>query len=115
MLTIYGIKNCDTVKKARKWLEAEGIEHVFHDFRADGLERGVLEAWLKQVDRDVLINRRGTTWRKLDDAQKEISTDAEAVALLLEHEAIIKRPVFDKDGTIFVGFGDGQRNAILAP
>ncbi|MFN3233115.1 MAG: ArsC family reductase [Alphaproteobacteria bacterium] len=115
MITIYGIKNCDTVRKARKWLEAEGIEHHFHDFRADGLDRATLEGWLKQVERDVLINRRGTTWRKLDDAQKEISSDEDAIRLLLEHVAIIKRPVFDTGGQILVGFRDEQKAALSAP
>ena len=115
MITIYGIKNCDTVKKARKWLEAEGIEHVFHDFRADGLEKEMLAEWVGELGRDVLINRRGTTWRKLGDAEKDIQSDAEAVALLLEHEAIIKRPVFDLGDRRLVGFGDEQRAALKSP
>ncbi len=115
MIKIYGIKNCDTVKKARKWLEAEGIDHQYHDFRTDGLDAETLKAWLEQIDRDVLINRRGTTWRKLDEADKQVESDQDAVALLLAHEAIIKRPVFDKAGQILVGFGEDQKEALSAP
>ena len=101
MITIYGIKNCDTVKKALKYFQAQGIDHTFHDFRKDGLERGLLEGWIGEVGSDILLNKRGTTWRKLPEEQKESLTEDIVVDLLLEHPAMIKRPVFD--------FGDHRR------
>ncbi len=106
MITVYGIPNCDTVKKARKWLEAEGIDFTFHDFRKDGLEERLAADWIALLGADVVINKRGTTWRKLSDEQKNITSDAEAVALILDSPAMIKRPVFDKDGDLHVGFKD---------
>jgi len=114
MITIYGIKNCDTMKKARTWLEAEGIAHRFHDFRADGLDRKTVAGWLKSVDRDVLINRRCTTWRKLPDDKKAVDSDVDAIALMLENPALIKRPVFDLGGRFLVGFTDDVRAALKA-
>ena len=112
MLTVYGIKNCDTVKKARKWLDAEGIDHAYHDFRSDGLDRGILAGWVAELGRDTLINRRGTTWRKLSEAEQDIQSDADAVALLLDHVAIIKRPVFDLGDRRIAGFKDDQKAAL---
>ena len=100
MITVYGIPNCDTVKKARKWLEAEGMDFTFHDFRKDGLEESLAADWVARLGADVVINKRGTTWRKLSDEQKNITSDAQAVALILESPAMIKRPVFDKDGDL---------------
>ena len=114
MLTIYGIKNCDTVKKARKWLEVEGIDHTFHDFRTDGLDKDMLAGWVAELGRDTLINRRGTTWRKLSEAEQDIQSDDDAVALLLDHVAIIKRPVFDLGDARLVGFKDEQKEALKA-
>ena len=115
MITIYGIKNCDTVKKARKWLDAEGIEHRFHDFRVDGLDKATLSGWMSELGRDVLINRRGTTWRKLSDAEKDVQSDADAIALLLSQPAMIKRPVFDLGGRRLAGFTDTERAALKSP
>ncbi|WP_425403738.1 ArsC family reductase [Hwanghaeella sp.] len=112
MIVIHGLKNCDTCKKARKWAEQEGLEHRFHDVRADGLTGGQLDAWLKQVSWEVLLNRRGTTWRGLDDAVKNSVDEAAARNLMLEHPALIKRPVFDRDGTISVGFTDAVRDSL---
>ena len=106
MITLYGIPNCDTVKKARKWLEAEGIDFTFHDFRKDGLEKAMAERWIATLGADVVINRRGTTWRKLPDDRKNLASDADAVALILEFPAMIKRPVIDRDGALHVGFKD---------
>lgn len=106
MIVIHGLKNCDTCKKARKWAEQEGLEHRFHDVRADGLTGQMLDAWLGQVSWEVLLNRRGTTWRGLDEAVKETVDAAKARDLMLEHPALIKRPVFDRDGAISVSFTD---------
>jgi len=112
MIVIHGLKNCDTCKKARKWAEQEGIEHRFHDVRADGLTAAQIDAWLDQVSWEVLLNRRGTTWRELDEAVKESVDAGKARDLMLDHPALIKRPVFDKDGAISVGFTDAVKNAL---
>ncbi len=94
-VTLYGIKNCDTVKKARKWLDANSVPYIFHDFRVDGINKTLVNNFLKQIDIDILINKRGTTWRKLSDNEKEIKTKAQAVALMVDNPTIIKRPVLD--------------------
>ena len=93
-ITLYGIPNCDTVKKARVWLQEQGIDFVFHNFKKDGLDRDTIETWLTQVGLDVLINRKGTTWRTLSDEQKASSENRDdAIALMLASPSVIKRPV----------------------
>ena len=93
-ITLYGIPNCDTVKKARVWLQQQGIDFVFHNFKKDGLSRDTIETWLTQVGLDVLINRKGTTWRALSDEQKASCTNRDdAIALMLASPSVIKRPV----------------------
>ena len=101
---IYGIKNCDTIKKARKWLEVNGTDHSYHDFRIDGIDKKLLNNWLKQVDWEILLNTRGTTWRKLADKDKEGMNKSKAISLMLEQPAIIKRPVLDYKNKVYVGF-----------
>jgi arsenate reductase (glutaredoxin) len=108
MTTLYGIKNCDTIKKARKWLEAHGVDYRFHDFRADGLDEKRLRGWVKQVGWETLLNRRGTTWRKLPDSQRESVDEASAVALMLEQPALIKRPVLEQGKDVCVGFKEAD-------
>ena len=103
-LTIYGIKNCDTMKKARAWLEAKGVPHSFHDYKAAGIDAAKLHAWSKEVGWEVLINRAGTTFRKLPDDQKEGLTEAKAIALMLAQPGMIKRPVLEGHGALLVGF-----------
>jgi len=103
MLTLYGIKQCDTCRKALKWLTAQGIEHQFHDFRVDGLQAALLQGWLESPVADKLVNRRSTTWRQLSDEQRQMEGEA-LLGLLLEHPTLIKRPVFVKDDIIAVGF-----------
>ena len=103
MLTVYGIKQCDTCRKALGWLERKGIEHRFHDFRSDGLQAGLLKAWLDSEFSGVLVNRRSTTWRQLSESQRQ-SQGRALIDLLLEHPTLIKRPVFVRDGIIAVGF-----------
>ncbi|HIF50942.1 MAG TPA: ArsC family reductase [Thiotrichaceae bacterium] len=105
-VTLYGIKNCDTVKKARKWLDANSVPYIFHDFRVDGINKTLVNNFLKQIDIDILINKRGTTWRKLSDNEKEIKTKAQAVALMVDNPTIIKRPVLDNKKEFFVGFSN---------
>lgn len=111
MITLYGIPNCDTCRKARKWLDAAGIEHRFHDFREDGLEAGPLEAWSAELGLDKLVNRRGTTWRKLADDQKA-RLDTEPTALLVENPTLLKRPVIDLGERRLVGF-DASVTSVL--
>ncbi|MEI9886596.1 MAG: ArsC family reductase [Rhizomicrobium sp.] len=103
-VTIYGIKNCDTMKKARAWLDAHGIAYAFHDYKAEGIERARLEGWVKKAGWEVLLNRAGTTFRKLSDADKENVSEKKAVALMLAQPSMIKRPVLEAGGEILVGF-----------
>ena len=106
MLTIYGIPNCDTCKKARRWLDAQGAEYRFHDVRADGIDRATIESWLAQVDLKTLLNTRSTTWRNLSDEQKADIDNDSALSLMLEHPTLIKRPVLVHAGGVEVGFRD---------
>ncbi len=114
MLTIYGIKNCDTVKKARKWLETEGVEHTFHDFRADGLDDALMARFVGALGWELLLNTRGTNWRKLDEADKADMNEAKAATLMVAHEATVKRPVWEKDGEFRLGFAPKDQEAIKA-
>ncbi len=111
-VTLYGIKNCDTVKKARKWLDTNSVPYTFHDFRADGITKTLVNNFLKQVDIEMLINKRGTTWRKLSDEEKEIKTKAQAVALMVENPTIIKRPILDVHKEIVAGFSEDNYKSI---
>ena len=104
MITMYGIPNCDTVKKARTWLEGHGVEYGFHDYKKAGVEKAMLEGWVKQVGWEVLLNRAGLTFKKLPDDQKEGLTEKKAIALMLAQPSMIKRPVVDRRGKITVGF-----------
>ena len=103
-VTIHGIKACDTMKKARDWLEAHGVAYDFHDYKAQGVERATLEKWVAQVGWETLLNRAGTTFRKLPDADKSGLTQARAIALMMAQPSMIKRPVLDVGGKLIVGF-----------
>ena len=103
-VTIHGIKNCDTMKKARTWLDGHGIAYAFHDYKTEGVERAALQAWSKAVGWETLLNRAGTTFRKLPDADKTGLTVAKAIALMLAQPSMIKRPVLDVGGHLIVGF-----------
>ncbi len=103
-ITIYGIKNCDTMKKARAWLDDHDVAYAFHDYKAEGIDKASLESWAKEVGWDILLNRAGTTFRKLPDAQRENVTEKKAIALMLEQPSMIKRPVLDVGGKLLVGF-----------
>lgn len=105
-VVLYGIspKNCDTIKKARKWLEEAGIDYRFHDHRADGLSPEQLDLWLAKLGWEALLNTRGTTFRALPEAEKQGLDTAKARDLLLAHPAMIKRPLLDQDGTLTLGF-----------
>jgi arsenate reductase (glutaredoxin) len=109
-LRVHGIPNCDTVKKARAWLTAQGVAHEFHDFRKAGLEADTLARWIAAVGAERLLNRKGTTWRGLDaPTQAAAASDRGAMALMLEHTSVIKRPVLQwPDGAITVGFDEAD-------
>jgi arsenate reductase len=113
-ITIYGIKNCDTMKKARAWLDKRGIDYAFHDYKSAGIERARLERWAKKVGWEILLNRAGTTFRKLPDKDKAALSETKAIALMLAQPAMIKRPVLDADGDrLLVGFKPEQYTAAL--
>jgi arsenate reductase len=103
-VTIYGIKNCDTMKKARAWLDQHGIAYAFHDYKAAGIERDVLQGWVRTMGWETLLNRAGTTFRKLPEADKADLTEKKAIALMREQPSVIKRPVLDVGGELIVGF-----------
>jgi len=111
-LVVYGIPNCDTVKKARRWLEEKGADYRFHDFRKDGLTPEIVDGWMAKVPWDRLVNRRGTTWRKLSPEEQRISDEAGAKAVMLAHTSVIKRPVFDLGGEIVVGFSAAEIHSL---
>ena len=102
--TLYGIKNCDTMKKARVWLDGHGVEYAFHDYKSAGIEEGVLRGWAAKVGWEVLLNRSGTTFRKLPDKDKEGLTEKKAIALMVGQPSMIKRPVLEASGKLLVGF-----------
>jgi len=103
-VTVYGIKACDTMHKARAWLAAHGVSYDFHDYKVQGASRGLLDTWARQVGWEVLLNRSGTTFRKLPDADRQGLTEAKAIALMAGQPSMIKRPVLDVGGDLIVGF-----------
>ena len=113
-MTLYGIKNCDTVRKARKWLEAEKIDYTFHDFRDDGLTSDTVNQWANIVGWETLFNKRSTSFRGLTDAEKSDITQDKAIALMVQHPTLIKRPVLVNQDRILVGFKTEQYQAWFA-
>jgi arsenate reductase len=103
-ITIYGIKNCDTMKKARAWLDGKKIAYDFHDYKTAGIDRTTLEGWIQHVGWEALLNRAGTTFRKLPDAEREDLTERKAIALMLAQPSMIKRPVLSVDRKLSLGF-----------
>lgn len=103
-VAVYGIRNCDTVKKARAWLDANGIAYDFHDYKVEGADPARLARWAEIVGWERLLNRAGTTFRKLDDADKAEIDAAKALTLMAEHNSLIKRPVVEAGGNVLVGF-----------
>ena len=102
--TIYGIKNCDTMKKARAWLDSHRVAYDFHDYKSDGVSKEKLKRWSDEVGWETLLNRAGTTFRKLPDADKEGMNERKAIALMLAQPSMIKRPVLEAGGKLLVGF-----------
>ena len=112
-MILYGIKNCDTVRKARRWLDANDLAYTFHDFRSAGLTQQTIEHWLTHQSWESLLNKRGTTWRQLDDPRKDALDQSTAVALMLENPTLIKRPVLETDNTVMVGFNEESYQQLL--
>lgn len=112
-LEFYGIPNCDTVKKARKWLEAKGSDYTFHDYKKEGADAARLEKWIEQAGWEKLLNRAGTTFKKLPDADKQDLDAAKAVAIMVAQPSTIKRPVVEYPGGLLVGFKEPEWEAAL--
>jgi arsenate reductase (glutaredoxin) len=113
-VTIYGIKNCDTMKKARTWLDKKGVAYEFHDYKTAGIDRARLESWASQIGWETLLNRSGTTFRKLPEKDREGLDERKAVALMQAQPAMIKRPVLDVEGKLIVGFKPDRYDEILS-
>lgn len=114
MIRLYGIPNCDTVKKARTWLSSNKIEAEFHDFKKQGLSAGLAQHWLQQASWEQLINRKGMTWRGLSDEQKNIAGNEDALRLMLEKTSVIKRPLLEQDGKLLhIGFDEAAYRNIF--
>lgn len=112
MIIVYGLNNCDTCKRALRWLESEGIEAIFHDLREDGLDSTELKNWVAELGWENMLNRRGTTWRKLPAAQTKDVNEAAATAMMAAYPALIKRPVFDLGDKRVCGFRDQEKEII---
>ena len=113
MFTIYGIKNCDTMKKAMAWLDSHNFGHEFHDYKAAGIDNARLKAWSKQVGWEVLLNTHGTTWRKLSAGQQANLDEAKALKLMSENPSLIKRPVLEHGKALLVGFTAERYASVL--
>lgn len=114
MIKVFGIPNCDTVKKARKWLDNNGIEYEFIDFRKTPLTTAQLKRWADSVGWETLLNKRSRTWRELPDSQKESINKTPALSLMQEIPTLIKRPVLDNDSQILVGFKDSEYRSLFS-
>lgn len=112
-LTLYGIKNCDTMKKARAWLDGQGVAYHFHDYKAAGIDRARLERWCRAVGWEKVLNRAGTTFRKLPDADREGLDERKAIELMLAQPSMIKRPILEGAGPLLVGFKPEDYRAAL--
>ena len=113
-VTIYGIKNCDTMKTARSWLDERGVAYAFHDYKTAGIARGLLEGWAREVGWETLLNRSGRTFRALPEKNRAGLTDKKAIALMAAQPSMIKRPVLDVDGRLLVGFVPEEYAKVLA-
>ncbi|MBL4608110.1 MAG: ArsC family reductase [Pseudomonadales bacterium] len=113
MMTLYGIKNCDTVRKARRWLEQADINYQFHDFRSEGLDAALIQVWINALGWEALVNKRSTTWRNLPEESKNSLSEKTVIGLLIEQPTLIKRPVLDKQGQIYLGFKEQDYQQIF--
>ena len=114
MIKFVGLKNCDTCRKAKKWLESEGIPFTYHDVRSDGLSKEDVTHWIKELGWEELVNRRGTTWRNLSDEDKNSVNQETAVDLIVANPSLMKRPLFIYGDTFILGFKQAQMEAIQA-
>jgi Spx/MgsR family transcriptional regulator len=112
MVTLYGIKTCDTCRKALKWLDGQGIDHRFHDMRTDGLSRPKVAGWVAALGWENVLNRRSTSWRELPEKARAGLDEKTAAALMLENPTLIKRPVIEADKELFIGFDEKTRTAL---
>lgn len=115
MITVYGIKNCDTVKKARRWMDAKGLKYEFHDFRVDGVTKEQVKLWAQKVGWEMLLNRRSTTWRNINNKDKSELTESRAIGLMVESPTLIKRPVVIAGNKFLVGFSEAEYATKLMP
>lgn len=113
-ITMYGIPNCETIKKAKKWLEAEGVEYNFHDYRKQGIDKAMVETFCQQLGWENVVNKRGTTFRQLSQEQKDNLDQNSAIELLVEQPAMIKRPILVANDTYHLGFKADQYAAIFS-
>lgn len=113
MLTMYGIPNCDTVKKARVWLEKHSFPYQFHDFRKAGIDAATLKRWCREFGHEQVVNQRGTTWRKLDESVRQNLTEAKAIQLMQQQPSVIKRPVLDTGKRLLLGFSEESYSELL--
>ncbi|MBB4641347.1 ArsC family reductase [Rhizorhapis suberifaciens] len=113
-LTMYGIKNCDTIKKARDWLDGSGVAYAFHDYKSAGIDPATLDRWIGKLGWEVLLNKAGTTFKKLPDSEKVDLDAVKAKALMIAQPSMIKRPVLDVDGDLLVGFNLDRYEQVLA-
>ncbi|MDH5764396.1 MAG: ArsC family reductase [Gammaproteobacteria bacterium] len=114
MITLYGIPNCDTVKKARQWLDNNHIEYQFHDYKKQGVPEKQLKQWVKVTGWEILLNKRSTTWRTLDESLKVSLDEKQAIQIMLDNPSIIKRPVLETDSILKIGFSEKNYKASLA-
>ena len=112
-MILYGISNCDTVKKAKNWLETHNIDYKFHDFRKQGLDANTINQWLQSVSWDKILNKRSTSWRNLDPSIQQTVNETNIVDLLIENPTLIKRPVMDVNDTITIGFNSDAYEGIF--
>lgn len=113
MTTLYGIKNCDTVKKARNWLEKNNVDYQFHDFRGDGITTQQIDTWIAALGVETLINKRSTTWKELTPSQQADFSPAAVQQLILTYPTLIKRPLLEHEGAFYVGFKEPEYTAIF--
>ncbi len=113
MIKIYGTPNCDTMKKARKWLDDNNLEYEFHDYKKQGVPEKNLKQWVNKAGWEVVLNKRGTTWRKLDESIKDNIDERSAINVMLENASAIKRPVLETGNKLLVGFNESEYKALL--
>ncbi len=106
MITLYGIKNCDSIKKSRRWLDKNSIEYVFHDFRIDGIKKTIIKEFIENIEIKLLINKRSTSWKKLSNKEKLVDKKKDIIELLIKNPTIIKRPIIKSKDKYIVGFNE---------